>query len=93
MSSATGLSKKESIVKAEIAKIGKLMSFCDSLELKQSCRQDNVLAFVNYLARDVGLGPSGLVGKANCISHLVDYLKEEETDRVSVIITWMPLRA
>uniref|UniRef100_A0A1X7TLU2 Uncharacterized protein n=1 Tax=Amphimedon queenslandica TaxID=400682 RepID=A0A1X7TLU2_AMPQE len=77
MSSTTGRSKKESIVRAEIAKIGKLMSFSDTLDVKEACRQEKVLAFLDHLARDVGLGPSGLVGKANCISHLVDYLKEE----------------
>ncbi|XP_011407389.2 PREDICTED: uncharacterized protein LOC105314736 [Amphimedon queenslandica] len=33
---------------------------------------------MDHIAEDVGLGPSGLVGKANSIQHLLDYLKEEE---------------
>ena len=68
--STTGLSKKESVVRAEIANIGKLMSFGHTFCLKDSCKMDNVIGFMDL--------PSGIVGKANSIQHLLEYLKEEE---------------
>ena len=54
------------------------MSFGHTLRLKESCSIDNVIAFMDHISMDVGLGPSGIVGKANSIQHLLEYLKEEE---------------
>lgn len=33
---------------------------------------------MDYIEKVVGIGPSGLVGKANSIQHLLEYLKEQE---------------
>ena len=54
------------------------MSYGDTFSLKESCKIENVIAFMDHISKDVGLGPSGIVEKANSIQHLLEYLKEEE---------------
>ena len=80
-SSTTSLFKKESIVRSEISNIGKLMCFCKTKKLKESCTVKNIVAFMKLLSRKIGLGPSGVIGKANSINHLIDYLKDRESNR------------
>lgn len=36
---------------------------------------------MELLSRKIGLGPSGVIGKANSINHLIDYLKDRESNR------------
>ena len=54
------------------------MSYGDTFSLKKSCKIENVIAFMDHTSKEVGLGQSGIVGKATSIQHLLEYLKEEE---------------